>query len=149
MQLNNLPKIIRRRGKRVGRGIGSGKGGHTSSRGQKGQKSRGQKVGIEFFGTKMKKSILKRIPMLRGKGKFKPGVAPVAVKLRRLNSLPKGAEITLATLVEYKVIRRAEVARGVKIVGGGEIERAMVVRLQTSVEAKKRIEKAGGKVEEV
>jgi ribosomal protein L15 len=64
-----LPKVVRRPKKRLGRGIGSGKGGHTSSRGQKGQKSRG-KIGVLFEGMKVKKSLLKRLPKMRGKGKF-------------------------------------------------------------------------------
>jgi ribosomal protein L15 len=55
--------------KRLGRGYGSGKGGHTSSRGQKGQKSR-RKMHVLFEGLKVKKSTLKKFPLLRGKGKF-------------------------------------------------------------------------------
>jgi ribosomal protein L15 len=66
-----LPKVVQRSKKRVGRGIGSGKGGHTSGRGQKGQKSRG-KIGVLFEGMKVKKSLLKRLPKMRGKGKFHP-----------------------------------------------------------------------------
>lgn len=61
--------------KRLGRGYGSGKGGHTSSRGQKGQKSR-RKMHILFEGLKVKKSTLKKFPLLRGKGKFKAKVKP-------------------------------------------------------------------------
>lgn len=66
-----LPKVVMRGDKRVGRGLGSGRGGHTVGRGQKGQKSR-EKVSISFFGTKVKKSLLKKLPMQRGKGKLKP-----------------------------------------------------------------------------
>jgi len=55
--------------KRLGRGYGSGKGGHTSGRGQKGQKSR-TKIHFLFEGVKVKKSTLKKLPLLRGKGKF-------------------------------------------------------------------------------
>lgn len=36
----SLPKVVRRRSKRIGRGGGSGKGFHTVGRGQKGQKAR-------------------------------------------------------------------------------------------------------------
>lgn len=68
---HTLPRVVEKGKKRVGRGLGSGKGGHTVGRGQKGQKSR-EKVGVSFFGTKMKKSLLKRLPMQRGKGKLKP-----------------------------------------------------------------------------
>ncbi|KKU09324.1 MAG: 50S ribosomal protein L15 [Candidatus Woesebacteria bacterium GW2011_GWB1_45_5] len=67
----NLPKVVMKSKKRVGRGIGSGRGGHTSGRGQKGQRSRG-KIGILFEGVKTKKSLLKRLPLMRGKGKFHP-----------------------------------------------------------------------------
>lgn len=68
---HTLPKVVARGSKRVGRGLGSGRGGHTVGRGQKGQKSR-EKVSISFFGTKVKKSLLKKLPMQRGKGKLKP-----------------------------------------------------------------------------
>lgn len=51
--------------------MGSGKGSHTVGRGQKGQKARGS-VGVLFEGVKMKKSLLKRLPLMRGKGKFHP-----------------------------------------------------------------------------
>jgi large subunit ribosomal protein L15 len=64
-----LPKVVTKSKKRLGRGMGSGKGSHTSSRGQKGQKSR-KDLHILFEGLKTKKSFLKRLPLLRGKGKF-------------------------------------------------------------------------------
>lgn len=66
-----LPKVVTKSKKRLGRGMGSGKGSHTSSRGQKGQKSRGT-IGVLFEGMKMRKSYLKRLPLMRGKGKFHP-----------------------------------------------------------------------------
>lgn len=65
-----LPKIKQRSQKRLGRGYGSGKGGHTSSRGQKGQKSR-TKVNVLFEGIKVKKSLIKKLPFQRGRGKNK------------------------------------------------------------------------------
>lgn len=51
--------------------MGSGKGSHTSGRGQKGQKSRSH-IHVLFEGMKTKKSLLKRLPLMRGKGKFHP-----------------------------------------------------------------------------
>lgn len=69
--MTKLPKVTQRTKKRVGRGIGSGKGGHTSGRGQKGQKSRSH-ISVLFEGMKMKKSLLKRLPKSRGMGKFHP-----------------------------------------------------------------------------
>jgi len=58
--MTNLPKVVAKSKKRLGRGMGSGKGSHTSGRGQKGQKSRG-KIGVLFEGMKVKKSLLPRL----------------------------------------------------------------------------------------
>ena len=66
MQLHELPKIITKGKKRVGRGYGSGKGGHTTGRGAKGQNIRGQ-VPLYFEGSKMRKPLIRRLPLLRGK----------------------------------------------------------------------------------
>ena len=67
-----MGKTVTKRHKRVGRGYGSGRGGgHTAGRGQKGQKTRG-KIGIMFEGVKVKKSLLIRLPVRRGKTKLKP-----------------------------------------------------------------------------
>lgn len=71
MNLSRLPTISHRPAKRVGRGRGSGKGGHTTGRGTKGQKSR-ETIPVTFEGAKFKKSLVKRLPFLRGKGKLKP-----------------------------------------------------------------------------
>lgn len=69
--MTQLPKVVAKSKKRIGRGMGSGKGSHTVGRGQKGQKTRGT-IGVLFEGMKMRKSLLKRLPLLRGKGKFHP-----------------------------------------------------------------------------
>ena len=59
-----LTRLVKRT-KRVGRGYGSGKGGHTIGKGQKGQKVRGKgKPGIGFEGGKT--PIYKKIPIRRG-----------------------------------------------------------------------------------
>jgi ribosomal protein L15 len=65
-----LLAVVTKGKKRVGRGTGSGKGNHTTGRGQKGQKAR-TSVNIIFEGYKMKKSLIKRLPKVRGKMKFR------------------------------------------------------------------------------
>jgi len=71
MKLNLLPQIVARAKKRRGQGVGSGKGFHTSGRGAKGANVR--KTTPPFFtGTKGKKSLIKRLPLWRGKGRLKP-----------------------------------------------------------------------------
>ena len=101
----NLPKVIAKSKKRLGRGMGSGKGSHTSSRGQKGQKSRG-KVNVLFEGMKMKKSLLKRLPKMRGKGKFHVNSKPIAIKYARLEALPAGSVVTVELLVKTRNFER-------------------------------------------
>lgn len=145
MKLNELPKITARQQKRKGRGIGSGKGGHTTGRGQKGQKSRG-KIALTFEGTKIKKSLLKRLPFLRGKGRFKPKARPFVVNLKYLNLLPDGAVVDVNLLIEKRIVGMEAKVLGVKILGDGEITKNLTVKLPVSKGAKIKIEKAGGKI---
>lgn len=146
MELNNLPKLITRDKKRVGRGIGSGKGGHTSGRGQKGQKAR-NKVPVYFMGAATGASLIKRLPYLRGKGKMKSHnhrMFPLNVQF--LNVLPKGTVVSIDTLVKHNVVTEDVRAHGVKILGGGTLEVSLIVTLPVSKQAQEKIEKAGGSV---
>lgn len=119
----NLIKVTERRKKRVGRGMGSGKGSHTSGRGQKGQKSRG-KVGVLFEGMKVKKSLLKRLPLMRGKGKFHHRQKPVIINAGKLEKLPVGSTIDIKLLVKEKLVDEKTVKScGVKILGVGKNEK--------------------------
>lgn len=111
-------KIVDRRQKRLGRGYGSGKGGHTVGRGQKGQKARGG-LNILFEGMKVKKSLLHRLPFVRGKGKFKAFPKPVIVAAQALNALPAGTKVTIETLVDAGLVDARDAKKyGVKILGG-------------------------------
>lgn len=149
MKLNQLPKTTSRGKKRKGRGYGSGKGGHTVGRGQKGQKSR-SKVKLLFEGTKMRKSLIKRLPMRRGKGKFKSlKEKPIIVNIKFLNLLKDKTEVTIDNLIKNKIVDKSAKTWGVKILGDGELTKVLTVKLPVSKGAKKKIEKAGGKVEEV
>lgn len=144
--MTDLPKVVTRRAKRVGRGIGSGKGGHTVGRGQKGQKSRGS-INILFEGLKVKKSLIKKLPLRRGKDKNRPRPKPVIVKLGYLNLLPAGSKVNLELLIKEGIVRKedAEIA-GVKILGDGELKKRFTIEVPISGSAAKKIEKAGGKV---
>lgn len=147
MNLASLPKTTDRRKKRVGRGYGSGRGGHASGRGTKGQKARG-KIGLFFQGTKFKKSLLKRLPLVRGKGKFKvQKAAPVVVNLKYLNLFEKGEEVNVASLKTKGILPKTLPEETVvKILGEGEIKVALSVALPVSQGAREKIEKAGGEV---
>lgn len=144
--IEQLPKTVKRRKKKVGRGIGSGKGGHTSGRGQKGQKSR-TKIAILFEGVKVRKSLIKRLPLRRGKDKFFATGKPLIIKLSLLNLFSAGDEVTLASLVEKKIVVADDAkAFGVKILGDGELSKKLVVKVPLSKSAAKKVEKAGGKI---
>ena len=143
---HKLPKTIERRRKRLGRGYGSGKGGHTVGRGQKGQKSRGS-VGILFEGYKVRKSLIKRLPLRRGKGRFEAKAKPIIVDLELLNLFPAGSTINLGMLIKQNLVDEKDAKEyGVKILGNGKLEKKLTINLPTSNSVAKEIEKLGGKV---
>lgn len=146
MILSNLPKQISKPKKRVGRGYGSGRGGHTSGRGAKGQNARGG-VSLIFEGSKLKKTWIKRLPFIRGKGKFnESSLRPFLVKLSQLSVFKAGEEVTLASL-KQKGILPLEITKEeqVKILSNGELKVGLTVLLPCSKGAIQKIQKAGGK----
>lgn len=144
--MKTLPKVVTRRAKRVGRGAGSGKGFHTVGRGQKGQKSRG-KIGILFEGLKMRKSLLRRLPLQRGKGKFKAQSKPLIVDLSLLNLLKDGQKVTVETLIKAGIVEAKEAKQfGVKILGNAKLTKKLSVSVLTSKGAAQKIKDAGGDV---
>ena len=143
---DSLPKIVNKSKKRVGRGIGSGKGGHTSGRGQKGQKTR-DNLHILFEGVKVRKSLIKRLPLKRGKDKFKTNNKPIIVKLSFLNIFNSQDEVTVESLIKKNIVQEEDAKEfGVKILGNGEIEKKLTIKVPISKSAAKKIEKAGGKI---
>jgi large subunit ribosomal protein L15 len=143
MQFNNLPKLIQTPKKRVGRGLGSGKG-KTSARGQKGQKARG-KVPQGFIGGSL--PLYKKLPYNRGHRNRKSQSNALAIQLSTLNILPTNTEVNLQTLIDNKLVdARQAMKYGVKIVGDSAITPALTVILPTSAKSASQIEKAGGKV---
>lgn len=139
--LNQLLKVKHRSKKRLGRGVGSGKG-KTAARGTKGQKARG-KIPATFTGSL---SLYKKLPLKRGKGNPKRSQKPKAISLSVLNIFKTKEVIDLAKLLEAKIISEKEAKSGVKILGEGEVSKALTVKLKTSNVARQKIEKAGGEV---
>lgn len=140
----NLPKTVMRRKKRLGRGYGSGKGGHTSGRGMKGQKSRTD-VHILFEGLKVKKSFIKGLPLLRGKSKNPARVKPFPLSASKLNSL-KSDKVDLDVLVKSGLVTQKDAnTRGVKILGG-KLTKKLDIYLPVSKNVQIQVEKLGGKV---
>jgi large subunit ribosomal protein L15 len=127
---------------RVGRGLGSGLG-KTSGRGHKGQGSRaggGKRPGFEGG----QKPLYLRLPKRGFTNNFALHYAEVNVS--SLNGFEAGEVIDLVVLVETGIIKK--VRDGLRILGNGELEKALTVRANGFTKAAvAKIEAAGGKVE--
>lgn len=141
--LSQQPKLITKRPKRIGRGYGSGKGGHTSSRGTKGQLSRvGSKVPLWFEGGQL--PLIKRLPMMRGKGRLEVLHPTAEISLTTLDKM-QAEVITLETLKLEKIIDQRY--KKAKVIGNGEIHRTVTLQgIAATKSAQAAIEKAGGSV---
>lgn len=144
MKLENLPKSTIKSKKRLGRGIGSGKG-KTAARGYKGQKARG-KVAVNFTGGGL--PLYKKIPFLRGfaRGGRRHFSKPVVLALSRLEVFDKGETVTIDNLIERKLVSKRARKDGVKILNNGEFNVALNIALPVSKGVAERVEKIGGKV---
>jgi large subunit ribosomal protein L15 len=127
--------------KRVGRGPGSGHG-KTAGRGYKGQKSRtGYRHQRGFEGGQM--PLHRRVPKRGFTNIFR--VEYDIVNIADLDRFEAGAAVTPQTLAEARLSRKS---RPVKILGDGEIKKALTVSAHKfSASAKARIEAAGGRCE--
>ena len=150
LTLSNLkPAQKRRARKRVGRGMGSGKGRY-SGRGIKGQKSRSgsHTMRAGFEGGQM--PIYMRLPKQRGAhSKDAMPMGPhrthtVPVNLRDLERVfDDGADASLEAMVEKGLIKNTRT--DVKILGQGELTKKLAVTAHSfSASAREKIEEAGG-----
>jgi large subunit ribosomal protein L15 len=130
-----------RRTKRVGRGTGSGHG-KTSCRGHNGDKARGStKPGFEGGQT----PLHRRLPMKKGfRNPFRKIYA--IVNLSELDKFEAGTVITPELLLEKRITR--EVEDGLKVLGDGELTKALTVKAHRfSKSAAEKIQAAGGTTE--
>ena len=141
MKLHQLLKVKTRDKKRVGRGLGSGKG-KTAGRGTKGQKARG-KIPVGFVGSL---PLYKKLPLRRGLGNPKLSLKMKPISLSALNKFSAKSVVDLAGLIKMKIISPKDAKFGVKILGGN-IEKSLIVKLPVSVSARKSIEQHGGKID--
>jgi len=146
--LSNLSKVTQKSARRRGRGIGSGVGGHTTGRGQKGGKSRGY-VKLTFDGTKIKKGWIKRLPFLRGKNRLNNLKNIVIFNLSQLDKwYQDGDLVDVNTLSQKTKISLKHLNATVKILSFGDITKKIKVKgLLVSKSANKKIITAGGNIE--
>jgi large subunit ribosomal protein L15 len=130
---------------RSGRGISAGRG-KTAGRGTKGQNSRSGGGKQPYFeGGQL--PLVRRLPHLGGFTNIWR-VEFFGVNVERLNLFPAGTEITPEVLVVAGVIKSDR--QPVKILGEGELDRALSVKAQKfSASAKAKILAAGGSIEEI
>jgi large subunit ribosomal protein L15 len=152
LNLSNLkPAQARKDRKRIGRGLGSGKGRY-SGRGLKGQKSRSgsHKMRPGFEGGQ--NPLYMRLGKLRGQhskdampvGPHRTSTAPVNVAALE-ERFDAGAEVTPESLVEKDVLKNTRT--DVKILGNGELTKKLSVTAHAvSATAREKIEAAGGTI---
>ena len=152
LNLSNLKPAQRKKAaKRVGRGLGSGKGRY-SGRGIKGQKSRAgsHKTRAGFEGGQM--PLYMRVGKLRGNtSKDAMPVGPFRTRTYHVNvrdlevRFDDGAEVTPEALVEKGLVRNSRF--DVKVLAGGELTKKLTVTVhRASAAAREKIEAAGGSV---
>ena len=128
------------RAKRVGRGIGSGKG-KTSARGGKGQTAR---TGVALNGFEGGQTPLhRRLPKRGFTNPFR--VENQVVNLSQLKKV-SATDVSPETLYSAGLIGKPDAP--VKLLGTGDADRAYTVRgVSLSTSARTKIEAAGGKIE--
>ena len=144
MDLSNLQPAVGSKHSdsfRRGRGHASGNG-KTAGKGHKGQKARSGATRPGFEGGQM--PLYRRLPKRGFKNVFADKYAVVNVE--QLNRFEDKAVVDPAALVEAGILKN--VLDGVRILGNGELTKALDVRAQGFTKsAQQKIEAAGGKVE--
>jgi large subunit ribosomal protein L15 len=150
MKLNELRDNpgARYKSKRLGRGIGSGKG-KTSGKGVKGQKAR-EGVSLNGFeGGQL--PIYRRLPKRGFVNPFRKEYAPLNLgaldKAIEAGRLPAGEPIDEAKLREAGVVRTGAKLAGVRLLAHGAITRAVTITVSGASEAAvAAVQAAGGSV---
>jgi len=148
MNLNELHDRpgSRLKSKRLGRGIGSGKG-KTSGKGVKGQKAREGVALNGFEGGQL--PIYRRLPKRGFKNLFRKSYAPV--NLGTLDAAIEAGKVDASQMITEEVLIKAGLGNdhldGVRLLGNGEIKRAINITVSgASATAKAAVEQAGGTV---
>jgi|SRR6516225_43133 len=136
------PRGARHRRKRIGTGMGSGHG-KTSTRGEKGQRSRaGSRIRSGFEGGQM--PLHRRLPKRGFTNIFKKRYA--IVNLGDLDRFTAGEKVTPELLAKKGLMKR--LGDGLKVLGEGELKAPLHIAAQMfSKAALEKIQRAGGTAE--
>lgn len=136
------PEGARKKRKRVGRGIGSGRG-KTSTRGSKGQLYRRTKMKPGFEGGQL--PIHRRVPKRGFTNIHRLAVHGINVGLLE-GKFEAGTEVTPELLHERGLVPKS--ADVIKLLGTGELTTRLTIRVhRTSESARAKVEAAGGTLE--
>ncbi len=142
--LTQLPKIVQKRKKRIGRGLGSGKGAKSTRGTTRHQKAR-EGIPLHFEGGQAR--MVKKFPLLRGKGINKPlKPKPIIVNLDKLNVFNVNDEITVDALIKKGIVDRNAKRVGVKILSHGKLTKKLVIKVPVSANVKAAVEQNKGSV---
>ena len=149
MKLNTFNSKISKPKKRLGRGIGSGKG-KTSGRGHKGQKSRSGVAIKSFEGGQM--PLYRRLPKrgfknFNNKNKDKLAI----INLSKIQDFIKDKKIISDNKINLESLKKSQIINKkytkIKLLGSGDVKEKFDVEVNfISNSAKEKIEKSGGKV---
>lgn len=143
--LSNLPKINIKKKKRLGRGLGSGKGSKSGRGTTRHQKAR-ESIPLHFEGGQGR--IVKKFPLLRGKGKNNSiKQKAFVIDLVSLNKLKDNSIVNRETLIKENIITNGKENLPIKILANGQLKKKLIVKLPVSKKVKKAVEKLGGQVE--
>ena len=136
-------KVKTKSKKIIGRGYGSGKGSHTASRGNKGQKSRaGSHIPRFFEGGQ--NSLIHRLPYLKGEVVYKEKIDIINIDFLD-KYFNENAKIDIEVLKDRGFVRSAKV----KILARGDIKKPLEIiskNITFSTKAYDKIIKAKGKI---
>ena len=141
MKLQELLKTKSKIKKRVGRGMGSGKG-KTAARGMKGQKKR-EKIKLGFEGGQL--PLYQRLPQRRGIGNIQY-IRKFTITTAQLNRFSSDSLVDANSLKEAGFVPSSVKAPRIKIVFSGKLEKKLKINLPASKKAISIIEKAGGRI---
>ena len=145
--LSNLPKINLKKKKRLGRGLGSGKGSKSGRGTTRHQKAR-ESVPLHFEGGQGR--IVKKFPLLRGKGKNNSiKEKAFIINLESLNKLTDGPIVTREKLIKENIITNGKESLPIKILANGTLKKKLTIKLSVSKKVKEAVEKLGGKIESI
>lgn len=142
----NRPAGTKKRSKRLGRGIGSGRG-KTAGKGHKGALSRSGAGGFNpgFEGGQM--TLIRRVPKRGFTNKFKKEWNIVNIQsLEKSGKIKSAAAVDSKSLLDAGILSKSRLP--LKVLGKGKLSKALTIKAEAfSGGAKKAIESAGGKCE--